>query len=70
MGACSRNWNYSNTRVANKLYKTEVVYKELYMILILLQKCQWLTKKMNSNPELLEFLKIAREKKRIEVEDE
>ena len=53
---------------ANKLYKTEVVYKN-YMILILWQKCQWLTK-MNSNPELLEFLKIAREKKRIEVEDE
>ncbi len=40
------------------------------MILILLQKCQSRTKKMNSNPELLEFLKIAREKKRIEVEDE
>ena len=39
------------------------------MILILLRKCQSLTK-MNSNPELLEFLKIAREKKRIEVEDE
>ena len=38
---------------ANKLYKTEVVYKS-YMILILLQKCQSLTK-MNSNPELLEF---------------
>ena len=54
---------------ANKLYKTEVVYKELYDSNFVAEMSV-AYKKMNSNPELLEFLKIAREKKRIEVEDE
>ncbi|KKZ98848.1 hypothetical protein B4147_3431 [Bacillus wiedmannii] len=54
---------------ANKLYKTEVVYKELCDSNFVAEMSV-AYKKMNTNPELLEFLKIAREKKRIEVEDE
>ncbi|MDR4359767.1 LysR family transcriptional regulator, partial [Bacillus anthracis] len=45
------------------------VYKELYDSNFVAEMSV-AYKKMNSNPELLEFLKIAREKKRIEVEDE
>ena len=47
---------------ANKLYKTEVVYKELYDSNFVAEMSV-AYKKMNSNPELLEFLKIARRRK-------
>lgn len=55
--------------LVNKLYKIEVVYKELYDFNFVVEMLV-VYKKMNSNLELLEFLKIVREKKRIEVEDE
>ena len=54
---------------ANKLYKTDVVYKEIHDSNFVAEMAV-MYRKNNSNPELLEFLKIAREKKRIEVEDD
>lgn len=54
---------------ANKLYQTEVVYKEIYDTNFVAEMAV-AYRKTNSNPELLEFLKIAIENKRIEVEND